>query len=167
MLQLSLIQSISAFFIKFADRIRPDLTTAKLCVTGGFRSVAGMAKAVREKSCDLVGLARPLTAEPHLCKTLLEEKAPAAKENRVPGPLQTASSNIQIVQIGKGEPLSDLSVQEVADSTVALIMGSAYWFCDGERGLALTCLPSQCRTPSSPRSERTIRSLRVGNGLQN
>jgi 2,4-dienoyl-CoA reductase-like NADH-dependent reductase (Old Yellow Enzyme family) len=30
-----------AFFIEFADRIRPNLKTAKLCVTGGFRSLEG------------------------------------------------------------------------------------------------------------------------------
>ncbi|KAL8276945.1 hypothetical protein RQP46_010673 [Phenoliferia psychrophenolica] len=112
-----------AFFIEFADRIRPHLSTAKLCVTGGFRSVSGMAKALRDKSADLVGLARPLTAEPFLCKDIIASKTAGAKENKIPVPLQTASSNVQIVQMGKGEPLSDLSNQEVAEATVAHIMG--------------------------------------------
>jgi 2,4-dienoyl-CoA reductase-like NADH-dependent reductase (Old Yellow Enzyme family) len=30
-----------AFFIEFADRIRPNLKHAKLCVTGGFRTLKG------------------------------------------------------------------------------------------------------------------------------
>jgi hypothetical protein len=30
-----------AFFIEFAERIRPNLKTAKLAVTGGFRSLDG------------------------------------------------------------------------------------------------------------------------------
>jgi 2,4-dienoyl-CoA reductase-like NADH-dependent reductase (Old Yellow Enzyme family) len=32
-----------AFFIEFADRLRPHLKDAKLCVTGGFRSLDGRA----------------------------------------------------------------------------------------------------------------------------
>ena len=82
-----------------------------------------MAKALREKSADFVGLARPLTAEPSLCKAILASQTSSAKGNKVPTPLQTASSNFQIVQMGRGEPLADLSNQAVADATVAAIMG--------------------------------------------
>lgn len=85
-----------SYFIEFADNIRPHLTTAKLAVTGGFRSVKGAAGAIKDKSCDFIGLARPLTAEPSLTKSFLEGSKSKAKENLVPTPLQTGSSVMQL-----------------------------------------------------------------------
>lgn len=88
-----------AFFIEFAARIRPHLNNAKLAVTGGFRSTPAMASALREKSCDIIGLGRPLTAEPDLSALLIAGKKVAAKENRVPAGLQTGSSIFQIKDV--------------------------------------------------------------------
>ncbi|KAM0753966.1 FMN-linked oxidoreductase [Meredithblackwellia eburnea MCA 4105] len=113
-----------ALFLTFADALRPHLKTTKLCVTGGFRTLAGMASAVRMGSCDLVGIARPLTAEPSFCKEILQGKIDGAKKNLMPIALTTASSNIQIVEIGKGEPISDLSKEEVVAETIKKITGS-------------------------------------------
>lgn len=91
--------SISAFFIEFAANIRPHLKTAKLSVTGGFRSTPAMASALREGSCDSIGLGRPLTAEADLARALLEGKSLKARENLVPAHLQTPSSIIQIGEV--------------------------------------------------------------------
>lgn len=91
--------SLLAYFIEFSDQIRPHLKRATLAVTGGFRTSSGMARAIRERSCHLIGMARPLTAEPRLVGALLIKEKDGAKENKVPGPLQTASSGIQIVQV--------------------------------------------------------------------
>jgi len=52
-----------AYFQKFAPDIRKSLTRAKLMVTGGFRTTAGMADAVANDSVDLVGLGRPLCVD--------------------------------------------------------------------------------------------------------
>jgi 2,4-dienoyl-CoA reductase-like NADH-dependent reductase (Old Yellow Enzyme family) len=49
-----------AYFQKFAPGIRASLKRAKLMVTGGFRTLAGMEAAVTEDGVDLVGLGRPL-----------------------------------------------------------------------------------------------------------
>lgn len=68
-----------AFFIEFAARIRPNLHSAKLAVTGGFRTTRGCAQALREGSCDIVGMARPLTAEPDLAKLLVTGVSTGAK----------------------------------------------------------------------------------------
>jgi 2,4-dienoyl-CoA reductase-like NADH-dependent reductase (Old Yellow Enzyme family) len=53
-----------AYFQKFAPEIRQHIKRAKLMVTGGFRSAAGMASAVDDDGIDLVGLGRPLCVDP-------------------------------------------------------------------------------------------------------
>lgn len=81
------------------DRIRPHLSNAKLAVTGGFRSLAAMNEALSAKSCDIVGVARPLTAEPALSRDLCDGKSQGAKENLVPSAIQTGSSIAQIKEV--------------------------------------------------------------------
>ncbi|KAL6250324.1 hypothetical protein RBB50_002625 [Rhinocladiella similis] len=101
-----------AYFIEFAEMIRPLLKKTKVFVTGGFRSASGMVKAVAGGACDGVGIGRPLAAEPYIVKELLEGKATGALENLVPLPLNTQSSGTQLHQIGHGDPMiSDWSVE--------------------------------------------------------
>jgi 2,4-dienoyl-CoA reductase-like NADH-dependent reductase (Old Yellow Enzyme family) len=101
-----------AYFIEFAEMIRPRLKQTKVYVTGGLRTAAGMVKAVAGGACDGIGIGRPLAAEPFLCKEILEGKVTGAIENLVPLPLNTQSSGTQLHQIGKGDPLvSDWSVE--------------------------------------------------------
>jgi 2,4-dienoyl-CoA reductase-like NADH-dependent reductase (Old Yellow Enzyme family) len=108
-----------AFFIEFAERIRPHLTKAKLCVTGGFRSLEGMTRAVQERSTDLIGLARPLTAEPRLCADLIAGRTTAAKASRLDDSLSVSASYRQIVDIGAGRAPADLSNEDVANAIIA------------------------------------------------
>lgn len=101
-----------AYFIEFAEMIRPLLKKTKVFVTGGLRTAAGMAKAISEGSCDGVGIGRPLAAEPFLCRELLEGKITGAIENFVPLPLNTQASGSQLHQVGRGDALvSDWSVE--------------------------------------------------------
>ncbi|GAA5872557.1 hypothetical protein JCM16303_004563 [Sporobolomyces ruberrimus] len=116
-------QKREAFFIEFADNIRPRLKKAKLCVTGGFRSKKAMNEALEGGSVDLVGLARPLTAEPYLVREMIEGKSEGAKENQVPSALQTPAAVAQIGAIGKAEDIPDLSKREVAEKMVEGITG--------------------------------------------
>jgi len=111
-----------AFFIEFAERIRPHLKTAVLCVTGGFRSAEGMARAVSGSATDLVGLARPLAAEPHLCADILSGASKGAKPNAVTDQLQTGIAIMQLGEIAAGKPLSDTSNEEVARRLEAEMM---------------------------------------------
>ena len=60
-----------AYFQRFAPEIRRSLARAKLMVTGGFRTAAGMAAAIEEDGIDIVGLGRPLTVDPALPGKLL------------------------------------------------------------------------------------------------
>ncbi|KAK7885706.1 hypothetical protein LTR67_010057 [Exophiala xenobiotica] len=104
--------SREAYFIEFAELIRPLLKKTKVYVTGGFRTSAGMVTAVAGGACDGVGIGRPLAAEPYLVKELLEGKVNGAIENAVPLPLNTQASGTQLHQIGHGHALvSDWSVE--------------------------------------------------------
>ena len=86
-----------------------------LAVTGGFRTLNGMASAIESKTCDMVGMARPVSAEPHLPADLLLGKTLSSKETKLPPVyiIQNFAANTQIVQMGKGEPVTDFAVQEV------------------------------------------------------
>lgn len=102
-----------AYFIEFAEMVRPLLKKTKVYVTGGLRTAGGMVKAIEEGACDGVGIGRPLAAEPYLVKEILEGKVTGALENYVPLPLNTQSSGTQLQQIGNGDELvSDWSVED-------------------------------------------------------
>ncbi|KAK9894772.1 FMN-linked oxidoreductase [Cystobasidium minutum MCA 4210] len=110
-----------AFFIEFADRMRPHVKTAKLAVTGGFRSVDAMAEAIKGGSCDIIGLARPLTLETDISKRLASGEAKAAKPNLTNEATQTASSYYALGEIGAGKPAPDFSNEKVAKAVDAAI----------------------------------------------
>ncbi|KAL4974911.1 hypothetical protein BDW66DRAFT_167530 [Aspergillus desertorum] len=66
-----------AFFLKFASAIRHEIPDVPLLVTGGFRSRRGLAAAINDNACDLVGLGRPAVLHPDLPKSvLLNDKVP-------------------------------------------------------------------------------------------
>lgn len=94
-----------AYFIEFAEMIRPLLQKTKVFVTGGFRSASGMALAVEQGACDGVGIGRPLAAEPYLCRDILAGRVSGALENLVPLPMNTQASGTQLHQVAKGEEL--------------------------------------------------------------
>lgn len=58
-----------------------------------------MARAITERSTDLVGLGRPLTAEPHLCAQLLSGASTASKPNLMNEQIQTGASISQIGEV--------------------------------------------------------------------
>lgn len=101
-----------AYFIEFAEMIKPVLKKTKVYVTGGFRTASGMTAAIQGGACDGVGIGRPLSAEPYLCRDILQGKINGAIENFMPLPLNTQASGTQLHQIGKGhEKISDYSVE--------------------------------------------------------
>lgn len=105
-----------AFFLEFAETITPALNKTKTYVTGGFRTAAGMVKAL--DSVDGVGLGRPVCQEPHLCRDLLEGKVYSALNQKLDQHdfgLTNLVAGTQIRQIGKDEEPIDLSRQENVD----------------------------------------------------
>ncbi|KAF9236780.1 hypothetical protein BU15DRAFT_49612 [Melanogaster broomeanus] len=98
-----------AYFIDFAVRLRPHLSRSKVAVTGGFRTAQAMAEAILSGSTDVVGIARPLTAEPFLVKEILRGVKQRAKQDKFPPSqlLRIAASASQIAEIGNGEDITD------------------------------------------------------------
>ena len=60
-----------AYFASFAPEMRRQLTRTPLMVTGGFRTAAGMVRAIADGAVDLIGIARPLCLDPEAPAALL------------------------------------------------------------------------------------------------
>lgn len=70
-----------AFFLEFADIITPSLKKTKVYVTGGFRTVGGMVKAL--DGIHGVGLARPVCQEFDIAKKILNGEVKSAIDQKV------------------------------------------------------------------------------------
>jgi 2,4-dienoyl-CoA reductase-like NADH-dependent reductase (Old Yellow Enzyme family) len=64
-----------AYFLEFAEKVR-GAVKVPLMLTGGFRTLAGMANAIDSGAVDIVGLARALALEPDLPRRLLRGENP-------------------------------------------------------------------------------------------
>jgi 2,4-dienoyl-CoA reductase-like NADH-dependent reductase (Old Yellow Enzyme family) len=60
-----------AFFLDYARAVRARYSQILLMVTGGFRTRAGIIAAMKSNACDLIRLARPAAAFPHLPRYVL------------------------------------------------------------------------------------------------
>jgi 2,4-dienoyl-CoA reductase-like NADH-dependent reductase (Old Yellow Enzyme family) len=77
-----------AYFLDYAARIR-DTVKMPLMVTGGFRTKQGMENALASEICQIVGVGRPLCADPHCIKKLFTgetEKLPNFEKTLSLGP---------------------------------------------------------------------------------
>jgi 2,4-dienoyl-CoA reductase-like NADH-dependent reductase (Old Yellow Enzyme family) len=70
-----------AFFLDFAETIVPALSKTKTYITGGFKTVGAMIKAL--DTVDGVGLARPACEEPRLPNAILSGKVKGAIKQRL------------------------------------------------------------------------------------
>lgn len=112
-----------AYFLDYAERMR-KVCRIPLMVTGGFRSLAGMNRALADDALDVIGLGRPLCVAPGLPNRLLAGDVDGAPryEDRLrigPGMLGPASRInrirnfnhmyaqgwycVQLLRIGRGE----------------------------------------------------------------
>lgn len=100
-----------AYFLAFAEQAR-QAVRVPLVVTGGFRSLEGMAAAISSGAVDLVGLARALALEPDLPKRLLAGQAPRQQvrpiRTGIPmvdrmGLMEVTWYTGQLKRIGRGE----------------------------------------------------------------
>jgi len=101
-----------AYFLAFAEKARLAVQVP-LVVTGGFRTLGGMAQAIQSGAVDMVGLARALALEPDLPRRLLagEQARFTVKPQRtgIPmidrmGLLEVTWYTGQLKRIGRGEP---------------------------------------------------------------
>ncbi|KAI9838373.1 MAG: hypothetical protein M1819_005641 [Sarea resinae] len=99
-----------AFFMEFAEQITPVLSKTKSYITGGFRTVSAMVDAL--KSCDGIGLGRPLAQEPRFCADLLAGRVTGAIKQLVNQDAfmdTNLAAGAQMRQIGKDQEPIDLS----------------------------------------------------------
>lgn len=102
-----------AFFIEFAEKIVPGLSRTKVYVTGGFKTVGAMVKALN--TVPGIGIARPLCQEPLLCKEILERRVKGAVEQKIDltdVSLTTIAAGAQIKQLGKNQEPIDLGEEK-------------------------------------------------------
>lgn len=59
-----------AYFLEFVPQLRKSVTIP-IMVTGGFRTVSAMGRAVEEDAVDMVGLGRPFCTDPDIAERLL------------------------------------------------------------------------------------------------
>jgi 2,4-dienoyl-CoA reductase-like NADH-dependent reductase (Old Yellow Enzyme family) len=92
-----------AYFVAFAGAVR-KVAAMPVMVTGGFRSVAGMVEALDSGDLDVVGLARPLIADPEAPRRLL-----AGEIDKLPSPEAALNpfhilpwNTMQIERLGDG-----------------------------------------------------------------
>tara|TARA_B100000945_G_scaffold130843_1_gene104449 strand:- start:7548 stop:8846 length:1299 start_codon:yes stop_codon:yes gene_type:complete len=90
-----------AYFLSYAEQISKSVEIP-LMVTGGFRSKDGMESALADGACQIVGIGRPLCANPYAIKELLAdqiEELPKYEKTLSIGPwLLSPSSPIKLIQ---------------------------------------------------------------------
>lgn len=83
-----------AFFLDFAHTVRANCGLPIL-VTGGFRTLDGMEDALASGATDLIGMARPLAAEPDLPQRLMTRDSTAARPIKLATGHKTLDALIQ------------------------------------------------------------------------
>ena len=105
------------FFLEFAELIAPVFSKTKTYITGGFKTVGAMNKAL--EAIDGVGLARTLAQEPRFCKDILNGRFTGARKQATDDNdfgITNIAAGAQLVQIGKDEEPIDLSSQANLDA---------------------------------------------------
>lgn len=111
-----------AYFLEFARGVRA-VATMPVMVTGGFRTVAGMVQALEDGELDVVGLGRPMIANPDAPAQIL-----AGEIERLPTPEAGLDlfhilpwNTLQLERMGDGlEPDLAMGGQDAAERFVAL-----------------------------------------------
>ncbi|MFT4439041.1 NADH:flavin oxidoreductase/NADH oxidase family protein [Caballeronia sp. 15715] len=92
-----------AYFVEFAGRVKA-VAKMPIMVTGGFRTAAAMEDALSRGDLDIVGLGRPLIADPDLPRRILSGDAQGAPASAAPSTLMEilAWNNIQLERLADG-----------------------------------------------------------------
>ena len=91
-----------AYFLEYADNIRKAVTIP-LMVTGGFRTKDGIENALQSNICQIVGVGRPLCADPYCIKKMMDgelEMLPSVEKTLSLGPwIFSGKSPIKLIQV--------------------------------------------------------------------
>ena len=90
-----------AYFLEYAKNIT-EAVSLPLMVTGGFRSREGIEKALESDICQIIGVGRPLCADPHCIKKMINGKLevlPSFEKTLSLGPwIFSPTSPIKLIQ---------------------------------------------------------------------
>ena len=90
-----------AYFLEYAEKIKKNIQIP-LMVTGGFRTKEGMESAVESGACEIVGVGRPLCANPFAIKEMFDgkiEQLPIYEKTLSLGPwIFSPSSPFRLIQ---------------------------------------------------------------------
>ena len=90
-----------AYFLEYAEKIKKNIQIP-LMVTGGFRTKQGMESAVKSGACEIVGVGRPLCANPYAIKEMFDgkiEQLPIYEKTLSLGPwILSPSSPFRLIQ---------------------------------------------------------------------
>ncbi|CAL2045397.1 unnamed protein product [Caenorhabditis brenneri] len=98
-----------AFFVEFAEQIRPVFEKTVVYLTGGFRTANAMVDAISKNATQGIGLGRPITAEPDLPKKILEGSVGSAIQDCFdPNDMSTSAlaSGTQMEQMGRNSMIA-------------------------------------------------------------
>lgn len=103
------VETREGYFVEYAELLKSHLNLTKVVATGGFQTSQGMADAISRGAADIIGLARPLTAEPLLVRDILRGETMQAKGDKFPESpmLRFVASAAQMAQIGNGQDITD------------------------------------------------------------
>ena len=91
-----------AYFLEYADNIRKAVSMP-LMVTGGFRTKEGIENALQSNICQIVGVGRPLCADPFCIKKMMDgeiDKLPSVEKTLSLGPwILSSTSPIKLIQV--------------------------------------------------------------------
>ncbi|MDF2231679.1 NADH:flavin oxidoreductase/NADH oxidase family protein [Albimonas sp. CAU 1670] len=91
-----------AFFLDYAAELRGSVTLPMM-VTGGFRTRAAMEAALAEGACDVIGLGRPMIADPDFPRRLIAGETEGQPDPEItPRSAQMAWWYEQIVRLSNG-----------------------------------------------------------------
>lgn len=126
-----------AFFLEFAEAIRVKFPKVPLMVTGGFRTRLGMEQALRDGSCDMIGLGRPGILQPDLPKTIIFNESIADEDAKLEAP--PYSSSVFSHGLAKALGIKGLpgASESVSDPRLTLVSVNANYYDQG-----MVCYPT-------------------------